>query len=64
MTGQDANDLIDRILSQVNQAEATHSPYDFMEIRRLLNNDLRQAVEELELKWDRSCLTPMASVTV
>lgn len=63
MSGQDVNTVIDRIVAQVNQAEATRNPYDFMEIRRLLNHDLRQAVDELEAGWDRSYLTPMASVS-
>lgn len=39
-----SSEIIARILDSVNLAEITHNPYEFMEARRLLCNDLRQAI--------------------
>jgi hypothetical protein len=40
--------LIQRIVAEINQAESSQNTYSFIEARRLLINDLRQAVRELE----------------
>jgi hypothetical protein len=39
--------LIARIVNNINQAEMTGDPYAFMEARRLLLNDLPDAIEEV-----------------
>jgi hypothetical protein len=39
-----ADDLIDTIVTWINQAETTGDPSSFMEARRLLGNDLRALV--------------------
>lgn len=39
-----ANEIIERISGLIDRAEITGNVYDFQEARRLLNNDLREAI--------------------
>jgi hypothetical protein len=43
---KDPYELIDRAVRAINQAEESRDPYAFIEARRILNNDLRQAIQE------------------
>jgi hypothetical protein len=47
MTLDNINILIDRIVELINRGEIFKSPEEFIEARRLLNNELRQALDEL-----------------
>lgn len=42
----DPNYLIDTIVSAIDYAEINRDPQGLMRARRLLNNDLRQAIDE------------------
>ena len=39
------NDLIDKIISKINWLEAHPTPINFIEMRNLLNHELRQAID-------------------
>jgi hypothetical protein len=41
----DPNDLIDSIVDAIDYAEIAHDAQGLMKARRLLNNDLRQAID-------------------
>ncbi len=41
----DPNDLIDTIVDAIDYAEIAHDPQGLIKARRLLNNDLRQAID-------------------
>jgi hypothetical protein len=41
----DPNDLIDSIVDAINYAEIANDPQGLIKARRLLNNDLRQAID-------------------
>ncbi len=40
------NDLIQTISAKIDQAEVNHDPYSLMEARRILNNELPQAIDQ------------------
>lgn len=46
-TIQTPSEIIYRISNAIDMAEIYHDPDYFVEARRLLNNDLRQAIETL-----------------
>jgi hypothetical protein len=50
----DPNDLIDGIMRCINEAEILHDPSRLIEARRLLNNDLRQAID----RWIAAAAQP------
>jgi hypothetical protein len=44
-SGPDPNDLIDRIVDAIDYAELARDTQGLVKARRLLNNDLRQAID-------------------
>lgn len=42
----DPNDIIDTIVDAIDYAELTKDPQGLMKARRLLNNDLRQIIDQ------------------
>lgn len=42
----DPNDLIDSIVDAIDYAEITHDTQGLIKARRLLNNELRQAIDQ------------------
>lgn len=43
--------LLNRVCREINEAEETKSPYAYMEARRILNNEVRLAVEQIKICW-------------
>jgi hypothetical protein len=39
------DDLIDTLIRKISDAELSQNPYEFIDIRRILNNELRQTID-------------------